>query len=135
MKNTVINTASLFVLTLVVSISASAQMSSSYKAEVPFDFTVGGKTLAAGEYRIERTNPQSKNGQVTIRNTRTRNAHIFNTLESGEATRSAKLVFTNVDGEYFLAAISTANLSARFTQNTRRPETADQIFVALKPAK
>jgi len=39
-------------LLLVSSVSGSAQVSRHYTAHVPFDFTVGGRSLKAGDYTI-----------------------------------------------------------------------------------
>lgn len=139
MKNSIINIVSFIALSLVVTISVSAQMSTGYKAEVPFDFTLSGKTFTAGEYRIERTNARSVNGQVTIREMKTKKAHIFSSVDTGETSKAAKLIFTNIDGEYFLEAISSSTLNAQFPQTTGKTmlakNGAKQTVVALKPSR
>ncbi len=137
MKNKVIQIASLFVLSLVVSLSVSAQMSASYRGEVPFDFSVAGKSFAAGEYRIERANPQSQNGLIVIRSMKTRKAFVFNTLQSGKLGResTSNLVFHNIRGEYVLARISSPTLNAAFGTGNKEKWLAQKTTVALKPAK
>jgi hypothetical protein len=75
------------------------------KVSVPFDFTVGKQTFPAGEYTVAPM-PMSLN-KMLLRN-RTGEVLIFmqtNPAESRERANSARLVFNQYGGEYFLTQI------------------------------
>ncbi len=61
MKNNVIAVLTLGLLLAAPALAQSASM----KVNVPFDFIVNGKTLPAGEYRVETMAPSA--GPVSIR--------------------------------------------------------------------
>jgi hypothetical protein len=75
------------------------------KVSVPFDFTVGKQTFPAGEYTVTPM-PTSLN-KMLLRN-RAGEVLTFiqtNPAESRERVRSAKLVFNQYAGQYFLTQI------------------------------
>lgn len=141
MKNKVIQFASMFVVMLVVSLSANAQMSTAHSGEVPFDFTVAGKTFKAGTYRMERADPKTQNGLVTIKDVKNKKIFVFNTLPADRnPTSRESMIFTNIDGEYHLEAISTRTLNASFAVKLADPrlakwKAAKRSEIALKPTK
>lgn len=86
---------------------AFAQMHTTLKADVPFDFSVRGKVLPAGEYTITE---ETGSPAIAVRNSSTEEAVIVltgwhvNTSGNGDS----KLLFNKAGGRYYLAAVTTA---------------------------
>ena len=71
---------------ITLSVAVRADLSRNLKANIPFDFTVNGKTLPAGEYIVERG---SAPNVLVIRSWKTKQA-------AGAITQGCK---TNADGK------------------------------------
>jgi hypothetical protein len=73
------------------------------KAKVPFDFSVGTRAFAAGEYSLNSLLPRT----MLLRNQGGRVVAAIGThsVQSSEVQKSAKLVFNTYNGHYFLAQI------------------------------
>jgi hypothetical protein len=86
---------------LLATVTASAQ-TMRVKADVPFAFVVGGRTLPSGEYTI-----QSLNGgnQVLSISAPDQKAIVFltNMCQSLKASPQSKLIFTHYGDRYFLS--------------------------------
>lgn len=81
---------------------ASAQQAYQLRVDVPFDFTVSNKVLAAGHYTIlpvrdDLIEIQNQNGQTTVLSAAYPN--------SGPSQHSAALVFNRYGNEYFLRQV------------------------------
>jgi hypothetical protein len=88
---------------LTVSIAHAQIGGAAIKAKVPFDFSVGNRTFAAGEYSLNSLLPQTmllrnQGGQVVA-------AIGTHSVQSSELQTSTKLVFHAYNGHYFLAQI------------------------------
>ena len=90
-------------------IAARAQVRDQVAVTIPFEFMVGGKTLPAGTYKVNR---------VTDTNRKTLILHSFENhtsvlvvpsqVEDG-STDKAYVSFERVGGQYFLSKIATAD--------------------------
>lgn len=103
MKKHLFNVAlSLFVMLTVVSVSA--QTAKQLSARVPFDFTVGQKTLPAGKYTIYRTSVNTTDGFL-MRDENGRVAVVFKThaVQGLEHPAKGRLEFRRLGDQYFLA--------------------------------
>ena len=92
---------------MLMAVAAHAQTPRVQTASVPFDFNVGGRTLPAGEYRVERINPQSYPAAVVLRS---KDGRLSLTLltrntESNGTEGDARLVFNRYGERYFLAQV------------------------------
>jgi len=100
------------VLTLGLLLAAPAlAQTASMKVDVPFDFIVNGKTLPAGEYRVDSMSTATST--IAIRNAE-KTAKILaltNGCESTEAADVSKLVFHRYGNQYFLAQVWSAGNS------------------------
>jgi len=110
MKNSVKLLGSVAFAAVLVVAPAFAQMRTTLKADVPFDFSVRGKMLPAGEYTIAE---ETGSAAIVVRNSRTEEAvtvltgwHV-NTSGNGDS----KLVFHKSGGRYYLAAVTTSGES------------------------
>jgi hypothetical protein len=100
------------VLTLGLLLAAPAlAQTASMKVNVPFDFVVNGKTLPAGEYRVDGLSTSTST--IAIRNTEqsAKLMALTNGCESIEAADASKLVFHRYGSQYFLAQVWSAGSS------------------------
>ena len=88
-------------------VSAHAQ-SRSVVADVPFEFTVGGKALKAGEYSVRAF--ASNGNALLISNQESNDSAIrmTNTIEARILPKQGKLVFHRYGQRYFLSEVWTA---------------------------
>jgi hypothetical protein len=101
-----------FALTLLASATAFAQLPGEpIRANIPFDFTVRGKTLPAGEYEIKRVTDEL--GTLEIANVNHSHKHaMFETdpVESARVPRHGEVVFHRYGESYFLYEIWSPGL-------------------------
>lgn len=104
------------IFTLLVMLAALA-VGSAYAArargtvvvQIPFDFTVAGRTLHAGSYLVERSTQASAEG-LSLRNIND-NKGVFvltSTVQSNSRQSESRLVFNRYEGQYFLAEFWTS---------------------------
>lgn len=93
----------LVALTIAVTlVSAHAQSASRFSARLPFAFTVGSRTLPAGEYSFEIISKDTDIRALAIRNSRGESVCMELTRgTAGEVQEQAKMVFHKY-GETFL---------------------------------
>lgn len=89
-------------LSITLSVAAFAGLAYRVKANIPFDFMVGGNKLPAGEYTVERMNQV---GVLAIRSAETKSGVQFTTLNGNSKDDTAKLVFRRYGNQYFLAKV------------------------------
>ena len=98
-------------LALVVAVeSANGQLTShGVTAEIPFDFIVGDKTLAAGKYNV--SSPATSGGALRIisRDGKSSAFRISTQVSEKSQKRSARLVFHRYGQQYFLAEVWSGN--------------------------
>jgi len=100
-------------LLMLAAVSLSAQSERTGAINIPFSFTVGEKTLPAGEYSFEPNRKdsdlvwlvQSRDGDVTALFTTT-------AVRATETQEKAKLVFHKYGDQYFLSQIWTQGETA-----------------------
>ena len=79
------------------------------RASIPFDFTVRGKTLPAGEYTITRVGDEPSG--LLKRSVHDKREHVVFETEPKEDRRTARrnvLVFNKYGDSYFLEEVVTA---------------------------
>jgi hypothetical protein len=99
---------SLFTLLVVVSVHAQLP-GNAIRVSIPFDFSVRGRTLPAGEYDIVRINDGPSG--LLLRNLYNKHDHIvFETepVEANRIPRRSMLVFNRYGDSYFLSKVMTA---------------------------
>ena len=89
-------------------------------ATVPFNFTVNGRTLPAGQYTIgnDSTSPRT----VTISDRQAGVAVMAITIPDSSTSADNKLVFHRYGNQYFLSQIRTANDSMSCHLTTSKQE-------------
>ena len=114
MKTDVLKTFAMLTLLLILTaVSVAAQSERTGITNIPFSFSVGGKTLPAGEYTVEPNRRdsdkvwlvQSKSGHTSA---------LFTTMSvrSIETQEKTKLVFHRYGDRYFLSQIWTVGANS-----------------------
>jgi hypothetical protein len=86
---------------------AFAQMRTTLKADIPFDFSVRGKVLPAGEYTIAE---ETGSAAIIVRNSSTEEAVTVLTgwHVNTSAVGDSHLLFNKAGNRYYLAAVTTS---------------------------
>ena len=107
MKRYLSLTIAIVIVSGVLAVNASAQQR--IRADIPFSFNVGEKTLPAGVYALQVINPTSDRKAVQIRSLDGRaSAIVQTTFVPGKLADAAKLVFRRYGNQYFFAQIDMA---------------------------
>jgi hypothetical protein len=86
--------------------SAYAQSGKSLTITIPFDFSVRGKTLPAGQYQFARSTQSSPEGLILRGATKEPSVFILGrVVQANEIQRHSKLVFRQYGKEYFLSEV------------------------------
>lgn len=101
----------LMLVSLLLTMSAAVVHAQSNRStiNIPFSFTVGHKTLPAGEYTVE-PNRRDSNSFWLIQGIKDNDSVLFTTgsVWTRETPENSRLVFNNYDGQYFLSQIWNA---------------------------
>ena len=103
---TILSLVSMFSLCAAVA-SANAQLSIPIRAKIPFDFSVGDKKLAAGEYTFSRLSVVSDSKVMLVRGV---GVGVLQSTSEAEVLRpknESTLVFHKYGDQYFLVQIWT----------------------------
>lgn len=113
---------------------AQTNMSPTLRAEIPFTFTVGQKSLPAGVYTVRILNPNSDRKTLQIRSENCRVSAMVQTVGiNGALSDDAKLVFRRYGDQYFFAQAQMAGETTSLAATKTRAERATQR--ALKRAE
>ena len=110
-------------------IDGQAQMSVSptMRAHVPFTFTVGDKSLPAGDYTVRILNPTSDRKTLQIRSEDGRVSAMVQTFGVNSAlAKDTKLVFRRYGEQYFFAQAQMAGETTSPAATKTRAERATQ---------
>ncbi len=106
MKKQAYTTIAMIVLVGSMAVAAQAQTSGRTQliANIPFEFSVGGKTLPAGEYTVSQVNPTSDHAVLQLRS-KDGSAGAMVQMNSviGKTQENAKLIFNRYGNQYFFA--------------------------------
>lgn len=142
MRKQILKAATMFVgiiaLAFVSALAASAQNQRNVVVNIPFDFTVKGKTLPAGEYIVSRGSTADKTGMMIERRNGDANAIVLTApIQSRENQKESRLVFNRYGEHYFLSQVWTSgdsegrelfktnqerSLETELARNNARPE-------------
>jgi hypothetical protein len=106
MKRKAYNIVAIIVLVGSMAVAAKAQTSgrTQMMANIPFQFSVGNKTLPAGEYTLILVSADSSNVALKIQSRNGKASAMVRMMTvTGRAQESAKLIFHRYDNQYFFA--------------------------------
>ena len=139
MKSTILRTVML-VGFIFCSISfAQAQTTGAYKADIPFDFSIGKKQYPAGTYIIEIRGLGEK--YFVIRDVRGQKPYVAMTFPGDPTgTPTAKLDFQRTGDRYILISIRASDVASlfpkpRIAESLARTEADGTVTVALSRGK
>lgn len=115
-------------------VSAHAQ-SSSVVADVPFEFTVGGSSLKAGEYSVKAFTANGDVMVISSQNSNDRAIRLTNLIEARIAPKQGKLVFHRYGQRYFLSEVWTPGERTGRQLRKCAEERAMQDQLAAIPSK
>lgn len=89
--------------------SAQAQsLANTIHANIPFDFTVGGKKLPAGDYKVGRALPGSADVVLAIASSDGHTVTITNAVQTLNPAQATTLIFHRYGDQYFLSQVWVA---------------------------
>jgi hypothetical protein len=109
MKKQAFRILTMFGLLLTLTAASVNAQSKRSTINIPFSFTVGQKTLPAGEYTVE-PNRKDSNSFWLIQSVKGNDSVLFTTSSvwTSENQENTRLVFNDYDGQYFLSQIWNA---------------------------
>ena len=128
MKNKFIQICPPILLLLSLMVSARAQSGKpEYRANIPFDFNVGNKTLPAGEYLVALVDFIESRNVLTIRETKSEKSQtvMFAPKSSKEPVELSKLAFNRYDNHYFLTEIISPTIHGEFSRTSAESRLAE----------
>jgi len=116
-----------------MSLTAFAQLPGApIRANIPFDFSVRGRTLPAGEYEISRISDEPDGLEVANINHRSEHALIETEPVQGKILRRGELVFHRYgDNDYFLYEVWTPGMETGREIETSKRERALEREMAV----
>lgn len=121
MKTRILAVAAVLLVSTMVSAQCHAQTTIAMKGNVPFAFTVGDKTLPAGEYSVQNVIWGNESVQL-IRSLGGSDSFVVGTLQADGKNNDSSpcLVFHRYGDQYFLSQIWYGSDSGRELSKSRR---------------
>lgn len=126
---------SIIALAFMTAVASNAQSRGHIlRANIPFDFVVGDKTLAAGEYAVGQMTSTSNEG-IAVRSTDGRQGAIrlTNTLQANAPKNRAMLVFNRYGSSYYLSQVWTSGSAEGREMLKSKAERAAERELAKNP--
>ena len=117
---------SIIALAFMTAVATNAQSGSlQIRANVPFDFVVGDKTLPAGEYAVRQITQGSDGGiLISSRDNRHKAIRLSNNVQTS-AMKGARITFRRYGSTYFLAQVwSSGSLEGREMRKSKAERVA-----------
>ena len=135
MKKQILNTVITLSVIAALAIGGFAGLDRSVKANIPFDFMVGGEKLSAGEYTVETGVAQSA---MMVRNWKTkRPAGSITQNFQVRAGSKPQLIFRRYGDQYFLAKVITytSGIELPKSKAEREASKAKRDLLTMKDAE
>jgi len=120
-------------LALVTAVVSANGQSQAVKADVPFEFAVGDKTLPSGEYAIRSATAGGAAMMIRSENAKNAALRLTNAIEDKRSVGQVKLVFHRYGERYFLAEVWTGESGRELLKS--RQERAIERELASIPSK
>ena len=128
---------SIIALAFMTAVVSNAQSrSAKLRANIPFDFVVGDKTLAAGDYVVGQATSTSDEA-IAVRSADGRQsaARLTNTVQARTPKDRAMLIFKRYGNSYFLAQIWTPGSAEGREVLKSKAERATEQELAKNPSR
>ena len=133
MKRQTYTMIALLVLTASMAVAAQAQTSGrpELRANIPFQFHVGDKSMPAGQYTVQQINPASDHCALQLRSKDGRSvAMIQMNNVIGKADERARLVFNRYADEYYFSQAWTSSEAIGWQAPRSKGERAARLQLA-----
>jgi len=115
-------------ITTVAPITVNAQSAHRFEIDIPFSFVLKGRTVSAGKYAVERTDP-SRADILTLRNVHKGTVQLVLTqrVEMEKPSAASSLVFIKREGKLYLfqvwnvGAVNGNQLPTAFEKTSDQP--------------
>ena len=117
----IIRTFFVFSITVIfaASISHAQSIGVFVEAAIPFDFTIGNKTFAAGNYELSVMRVHGSVHSVLLRDQSGKVIHTATAIQNGSSVRGkADMLFAVVDGQRYLDKIRTQDCGFVFSKSS-----------------
>ena len=119
----------------VLALPLCAQVATTFRADIPFEFTIENSTAASGNYAITFTN-----GSPVVRVAGSHNYYLLAQPNGYSSSQAPTLYFHRYGNQYFLSRISTASMSRDITvsrveselKTTAAGRTRTEIVLAMR---
>jgi hypothetical protein len=120
-------------LTLLLMAGSAIAQTIHVRADVPFNFSVGNRTLPAGAYDIRTIGTDTQLLLLRARDGKSIMVMSGNTAEAFQRAEKTKLVFNRYGSQYFLAEIwvGGATLGRQLPKTSREKEVAKELAMDL----
>jgi hypothetical protein len=106
---------------------AKAQAVDQVVVDIPFEFSVAGKTLPAGSYRVSRVNDWNDRALLIRSFDNGASVMIFSDYTESASRENTKLTFKQVGDQHFLSTIATADHVFGISVPVRELEAAERL--------
>src|SRR5262245_47851558 len=123
----------LLVLAGSMAVAAQGQTSgrTELRANIPFEFNVGDKSLPAGEYTVQQINPASDHCALQLRSKDGRSVAMIQMNNAiGKANERARLVFNRYGDEYYFSQAWTSSEALGWQAPRSKGERAARLQLA-----
>jgi hypothetical protein len=113
-------------------ISGNAQVTRAYAVHIPFDFTIGGKVLKAGDYRIVPLAGITSERAIALQSQSTGKSTLLGqtSIDSSGTNTGGKLTFVGNNEQWLLSEVTTSGFTLKLKS---RSAERDNIASAKKP--
>ena len=126
---------SIIALAFMTAVATNAQSGrQTLRANVPFDFVVGGKTLAAGEYTVAKVNQDATGIQVSGSANHQNAIRLSIPVQAKASEQRAMLIFHRYGDQYFLAQVWNSATNVGMEIRKSHQERASEL-ATNKPAR
>lgn len=140
MKRIILNGSFAIMAAFVLAAAANAQISTQYRAHIPFDFTVNGDSFGAGDYTVGPMNGYSSQLPIALRSVDHGKTRIIglSLASSAESTEKGVMRFAQLDGKYSLISVDTPTFSKKIKRTrtdvmvSRNGRSSTIVAVALE---
>lgn len=120
MRNIITRVIVLAAAAVAFGLTAHAQASQQYRAQVPFDFTVAGRAYTAGSYSVGLMSSTNDSGAISLLDRKTGHEKIIGMSRGhADANSRGKLTFVKNGDKYALVSVSTPSFETKMKQPER----------------
>lgn len=112
--------ASCSALVLALLLAVAGVQAQTYRAEIPFDFTIGSETFEAGEYIINLKDSTGQATILTVRNDKNQPLQSKAVVKNGKVASDGhtSLVFARYGSQYVLKRVTSPNFGFNAPRST-----------------